>query len=83
MQSLKERINTFAERLEEDEEYEISEEMEEEFFEIKKELEEEFDNNSLKKLFISVCSRYDTPMNAAEGILNSMFPETNGEFDLD
>lgn len=82
MESLKLRLKQFSQRLDDDTEYEMSDEMQNEYWALKEELEMLGDLELLDK-FDELCERYETPENIIDGILKDMYPDTDGEFDLD
>lgn len=82
MEDLKKRLEVYAEKLENDPDYEMSEEMQEEFYEIQEELEMN-PNASLQKEFNRLCREYENPDSVTDATLNDMYPETDGDFDLE
>jgi replicative DNA helicase len=82
MEELKNRIATYAEKLENDSDYEMSDEMQEEFYAIQEELEMN-PNPSLQKEFNRLSREYENPDGIIDATLNDMYPDTDGEFELD
>lgn len=92
VEKLEKRLKLYAQRLEEDPDYEMSDEMQEEYYRLKEDLEEAqnnpdlYENSDLPRLvqeFKQVSSQYENPDDINESMLKMMFPETDGEFDLD
>ena len=79
---LKLRLQKYAENLENDSDYEMSEEMQQEYYYFKEELEMLGDISLLEK-FEKLSDEYDNPESVTDATLNMMYPETDGEFDLD
>jgi hypothetical protein len=78
---LKNRIESFAGKLEEDEDFEMSDEMQDEYFAIKEEIEINIDNPylhieilKLKKQFEKLWRTYENPDNLSNDMMNMMFP---------
>ena len=82
MEDLKKRLEVYAEKLENDPDYEMSDEMQEEFYALQEELEMSRDSVLIRK-FEKLCDSYDNPDSIADATLKDMYPETEGEFDLD
>lgn len=82
MEELKKRLEQYAEKLENDPDYEMSDEMQEEFYAIQEELEMN-PNPSLQKEFNRLSREYENPDGIIEASLNDMYPDTDGEFELD
>jgi hypothetical protein len=82
MEDLKKRLEVYAEKLENDPDYEMSEEMQEEFYAIQEELEMN-PNASLQKEFNRLSREYENPDSVTDATLNDMYPDTDGEFDLE
>lgn len=60
MEELKNRLTVYSEKLENDPEYEMSDEMQEEYYAIQEELEMD-PNPTLQKEFNRLCRGYDNP----------------------
>ena len=82
MIELKKRLEQYAEKLENDPDYEMSDEMQEEFYAIQEELEMN-PNPSLQKEFNRLSREYENPDGIIDASLNDMYPDTDGEFELD
>lgn len=82
MKELKKRLEQYAEKLENDPDYEMSDEMQEEFYAIQEELEMN-PNPSLQKEFNRLSREYENPDGIIDASLNDMYPDTDGEFELD
>jgi hypothetical protein len=82
MEELKMRLEHYAEKLENDSDYEMSEEMQEEYYAIQEELEMN-PNAALQKEFNRLCRDYENPDGIINATLNDMYPDTDGEFELD
>ncbi|SHM84128.1 hypothetical protein SAMN04488057_10434 [Cyclobacterium lianum] len=88
VQKLAERLKIYEEKLEDDIDYEMSEEMQEEYFLLKEEFHEldslmmNYDK-SLKLTFNRLSEEYENPDSIKDSTLDMMFPESNREFDLD
>ena len=87
---LKSKISLYAHRLEEDPDYEMSDEMQDEYHAIKEELEMAENEPNLtseyrvlKTEFDRLCREYENPDDVINDTLSDMYPETDGEFDLD
>jgi hypothetical protein len=81
MEELKKRLEQYAEKLENDPDYEMSDEMQEEFYAIQEELEIN-PNPSLQKEFNRLCREYENPDGVIDATLNDMYPDADGEFEL-
>ena len=79
---LKSRLQKYADKLENDSDYEMSEEMQQEYYYLKEELDMLGDLALLEK-FEEISEEYDNPESVSDAILKDMYPDTNGEFDLD
>jgi len=82
MNELKKRLEQYAEKLENDSHYEMSDEMQEEYYAIQEELEMN-PNPSLQKEFNRLSREYENPDGVIDATLNDMYPDTDGEFELD
>lgn len=82
MEELKKRLEQYAEKLENDPDYEMSDEMQEEFYAIQEELEMN-PNPSLQKEFNRLSREYENPDGIIDASLNDMYTDTDGEFELD
>lgn len=82
MEELKNRMEVYAEKLENESDYEMSHEMQEEYYAIQEELDMN-PNPSLQKEFNRLCREYENPDGVIDATLNDMYPETGGEFDID
>lgn len=90
MEELRTRLEAHSEKLENDEDYWMSDEMQEEYYGLQ-ELIERYDDHlnddvmfqKLKRDFSAVNEEYGTPDSEAEGTLKMMFPDTDGQFELD
>jgi hypothetical protein len=82
MEELKKRLEAYKQRLEEDPDFEMSDEMQEEYYAIQEELEMN-PNALLQKEFDRLCREYENPDSIIDATLNDMYPDTDGEFDLD
>jgi hypothetical protein len=82
MENLTEDLNKFIERLETDSDYEMSKEMQESYFELKDAIEEERDHKLIQK-FENLWKIYENPDHVIKDTLDDMYPETDGDFDID
>lgn len=81
MEELKKRLEAYADRLENDPDYEMSDEMQEEYYAIQEELEMN-PNSVLQREFDRLCREYENPDDVTDATLRDMYPDTDGEFDL-
>jgi hypothetical protein len=79
MQELKSRLSVYTEKLENDSDYEMSNEMQEEFYWIQEELEMN-PNPTLQKEFNALCREYENPDGIIDATLNDMNPEGDDDY---
>ncbi|GEM_PF-6681009 len=82
MENLTEELNEFIKRLETEDDFEMSEEMQEQYFVLKEAITEYRDHKLIEK-FNQLWEIYDNPDLKEEAILRYMYPDTDGQFDLD
>ena len=82
MENLKKRLEVFAQKLEDDPDYEMSDEMQDEYLELQKHIVGCGDYD-LEERFNQIANEYENPDSVVDGILKDMFPDTDGGFDLD
>lgn len=82
MENLTEELNEFIKRLETEDHFEMSEEMQEQYFELKEAIIQYRDHKLIDK-FNKLWEIYENPDSKEEAILRDMYPDTDGQFDLD
>lgn len=82
MKTLKQRLAQFEERLSNDHDYEMSEAMQEEYLFLKGKIEQSIDLE-LQEKFQQLSDRYDNPEKLKKDVLRDMYPETDGNYELD
>lgn len=82
MKELKKRLEEYKDKLQNDTDYEMSDEMQEEYLDLKEEIESYGDMN-LREKFSRLSNQYENPDSIIEALLKDMYPDTDGGFDLD
>lgn len=82
MSDLKKRMKDYFDKLENDPDFEMSEEMQTEYYELK-ELIDMYEEYDLEIKFDKLHEDYDNPNSHEKRILKDMFPDTDGEFNID
>lgn len=82
MENLTKELHEFIKRLETEEDFEMSEEMQEQYFELKEAITQ-YRDHKLIDIFNQLWEIYDNPDLKEEAILRDMYPDTDGQFELD
>jgi benzoyl-CoA reductase/2-hydroxyglutaryl-CoA dehydratase subunit BcrC/BadD/HgdB len=79
MEELKNRLAVYSEKLENDPDYEMSDEMQEEYYAIQEELEMN-PNPTLQKEFNRLCKEFENPDGIIDATLNDMYPDGDDDY---
>jgi hypothetical protein len=79
MEEIKNRLSVYADKLENDPDYEMSDEMQEEYYWIQEELDMN-PNPTLQKEFNRLCREFENPDGTIDATLNDMYPDGDDDY---
>ncbi len=92
IEDLEARLNRYEQKLKDDPDYQMTDKMQEEYYSLKHDLADAqnephlWESPLLPKLvrkFKQISGEYENPDDVIDSTLKMMYPETDGEFDLD